>query len=102
METLVPQSNFGKVTTGQKVILRFEAYPWQEFGTLTGTIDYISPIPVDSGYYLAKIQLPEKLVTNHHKEIPFVEGLKAQSEIVTKDMRLAESLYYDLVKTIRK
>ncbi|MBX9448396.1 MAG: HlyD family secretion protein [Taibaiella sp.] len=102
METLVPQNNFGKVAAGQKVMLRFDAYPWQEFGTLMGTIGYISPIPVDSGYYLAKISLPEKLVTNYSREIPFVEGLMAQSEIVTKDMRLAESLYYDLVKTLRR
>lgn len=102
LETLVPQSNFGKVEIGQKVILKFNAYPWQEFGAVVGMIDYISPVPVDSGYYLAKIILPENLETNYKKEIPFIEGLVAQSEIVTKDLRLAESLYYDLVKTIKK
>lgn len=102
LETLVPQSNFGKVAIGQKVILKFDAYPWQEFGTVVGKIDYISPVPVDSGFYLAKVVLPNKLQTNYKKEIPFVEGLIAQSEIVTKDLRLAESLYYDLVKTIKK
>ncbi len=98
----MPQSNFGKVETGQKVILKFDAYPWQEFGAVIGTIDYISPVPVDSGYYLAKVVLPDNLKTNYKKEIPFIEGLQAQSEIVTKDLRLAESLYYDLVKTIKK
>lgn len=102
LETLVPQANFGKVAIGQKVILKFDAYPWQEFGTVVGKIDYISPVPVDSGFYLAKVILPNKLQTNYKKEIPFVEGLIAQSEIVTKDLRLAESLYYDLVKTIKK
>lgn len=102
LETLVPQANFGKVETGQKVILKFDAYPWQEFGAVAGKIEYISPIPIDSGYYLAKIMLPENLTTNYDKEIPFIEGLIAQSDIVTKDLRLAESLYYDLVKTIRK
>ncbi len=102
LETLVPQSNFGKVDTGQKVILKFDAYPWQEFGAVVGKIDYISPVPADSGYYLAKVVLPDNLETNYKKEIPFIEGLMAQSEIVTKDLRLAESLYYDLVKTIRK
>lgn len=102
LETLVPQSNFGKVTTEQKVILKFDAYPWQEFGAVVGKIEYISPVPVDSGYYLAKVILPENLKTNYKKEIPFIEGLVAQSEIVTKDLRLAESLYYDLVKTIKK
>ncbi len=100
LETFVPQSNFGKVTIGQKVILKFDAYPWQEFGAVLGKIDYISPVPVDSGYYLAKVVLPNNLETNYKKEIPFIEGLLAQSEIVTKDLRLAESLYYDLVKTI--
>ena len=102
LETLVPQANFGKVTIGQKVILKFNAYPWQEFGAVIGKIDYISPVPSDSGYYLAKVILPNNLETNYKKKIPFVEGLVAQSEIITKDLRLAENLYYDLVKTIKK
>ncbi|GEM63908.1 hemolysin [Sphingobacterium faecium NBRC 15299] len=102
LETLIPQNNFGKVELGQKVILKFEAYPWQQFGTVTGKIDYISPVPTDSGFYLAKVILPNNLETNYKKNIPFVEGLIAHSEIITKDLRLAESLYYDLIKTIKK
>ena len=102
LETLIPQNNFGKVEVGQKVVLKFNAYPWQEFGTVTGKVGYISPVPTDSGYYLAKVVLPNNLETNYKKNIPFVEGLIAQTEIITKDLRLAESLYYDLVKTIKK
>lgn len=102
LKMLIPQSNFGKVSIGQKVILKFDGYPWQEYGTVMGQINYISPVPVDSGYYLAKVILPNNLMTNYKKQIPFVEGLLAQSEIITKDLRLAESLYYDLVKTIKK
>ncbi|OJV52743.1 MAG: hypothetical protein BGO31_02995 [Bacteroidetes bacterium 43-16] len=102
LETLVPQANFGKVAIGQKVILKFDAYPWQEFGTVTGKVAYISPVPADSGYYLAKVILPNQLHTNYKKEIPFVEGLIAESAIVTRDLRLAESLYFDLLKTIKQ
>ncbi|MNJ95292.1 Hemolysin secretion protein D, plasmid [compost metagenome] len=102
LETLIPQVNFGKVTVGQKVIVKFDAYPWQEYGTIMGKIDYISPVPADSGYYLAKVVLPKNLKTNYNKEIPYVDGLIAQSEIITKDLRLAESLYFDLVKAINK
>lgn len=102
MEMLIPQSNFGKVASGQQVILKFDAYPWQEFGAVMGQIDYISAVPVDSGFYLAKVVLPNSLMTNYKKNIPYVEGLLAQTEIITKDLRLAESLYYDLVKTIKK
>lgn len=102
LQTLIPQNNFGKVAVGQKVILKFDAFPWQEFGTVTGKVAYISPVPTDSGYYLAKVILPNDLQTNYKKNIPFVEGLIAETEIITKDLRLAESLYYDLVKTIKK
>ncbi|OJV51008.1 MAG: hypothetical protein BGO31_11110 [Bacteroidetes bacterium 43-16] len=102
METLIPQNNFGKVEIGQKVILKFDAYPWQQFGTVTGKVEYISPVPTDSGFYLAKVILPNDLKTNYKKDIPFVEGLIANTEIITKDLRLAESLYYDLIKTIKK
>lgn len=102
LETLVPQVGFGKVDSGQQVLLRFDAYPWQEFGIVKGSISYISPVPADSGYYLAKVILPKGLQTNYNKTIPFKEGLRAQSEIVTKDLSLAENLYYSIIKQFRK
>ncbi|MEA9414322.1 HlyD family secretion protein [Flavobacterium sp. PL02] len=102
VESLVPQGNFGKVKEGQKVFLKFNAYPSHEYGKVTGKVEYISPIPADSGYYLVKVILPDHLKTNYNKEIPFIEGLTVQSDIVTKDMRLAESLYYDVIKQMKK
>lgn len=102
VETFIPQTNFGKVKKGQRVLLKFDAYPWQEFGVVVGHVEYISPIPVDSGYYLARVTLPNDLRSNYNKKIPFIEGLLAQSEIVTKDIRLAESFYYDLLKQVKK
>jgi multidrug resistance efflux pump len=101
-ESLVPQGNFGKVKEGQKVFLKFNAYPSQEYGKVIGSVEYISPIPIDNGYYLVKILLPKRLKTNYNKEIPFVEGLTMQADIVTNDMRLAESLYFDVIKQIKK
>lgn len=102
LETLVPQAGLGKVFPGQQVLLRFDAYPWQEFGIVQGSISYLSPVPADSGYYLAKVSLPQGLRTNYGKAIPFKEGLMAQSEIVTKELRLAENLYYNIMKQLRK
>jgi hypothetical protein len=97
LQTFIPQNNFGKVSKGQKVLLKFPAYSWQEYGSVTGVIDYISPIPSDSGY-LAKINLPKGLTTNHNKKILYREGLSAQAEIITKDIRLLQRLYYSITK----
>ncbi|WP_312746769.1 HlyD family efflux transporter periplasmic adaptor subunit [Sphingobacterium multivorum] len=96
-ETFIPQSNFGKVEIGQKALLRFPSYPYQEFGAVVGKVDFISKIGVDSGY-LSKIELPENLVTTYNKEINYKDGLVTNVEIVTKDMRLIERFYYNILK----
>lgn len=93
----LPQGNFGKVDTGQKVRLRFEAYPYQEFGSVEGRLVYISQVPSDSGF-LANIQLSHGLITDHGKSIQYRSGLKSQALIVTRDARLMERFYYNIAR----
>eukprot|EP01035_Chromulina_nebulosa_P064521 gene64521-88249_t len=69
-EMSIPQYNFGKVAVGQKVLLKFTAYPFQEFGSVYGNIEFISRIPTDSGY-LAKVALPNGLNINYKKEVQY-------------------------------
>lgn len=95
-ELTIPQSNFGKVKRGQTVLLKFPAYPYQEYGAVKGKIDFISHIPTDSGYK-AKVSLSQGLFTSQQKQIVFTEGLKANGEIITKDMRLLERFYYGIL-----
>lgn len=100
-EMKVPQSNFGKVKTGQKVLMKFSAYPYAEFGSVEGKVAFISQIATDSGY-LAKIDLPGGLTTNYNKPIQFREGLMANCEIITENMRLLERLYYNLYAQMKR
>jgi multidrug efflux pump subunit AcrA (membrane-fusion protein) len=100
-ELVIPQSNFGKVIVGQQVLLKFESYPFQEFGSVIGKIDFISRVPGEKGY-LAKVILTKGLTTTYKKQIQYRDGLSAVAEIVTQDMRLLERFYYNLVKQIRK
>ncbi|MCC6835556.1 MAG: HlyD family efflux transporter periplasmic adaptor subunit [Cytophagales bacterium] len=100
-EIVIPQSNFGKVSLGQKVLLKFESYPFQEFGSVIGKIEFVSRIPEEKGY-LAKVALTEGLTTNYKKEIQYRDGLSATAEIITKDMRLLERFYYTFLKQVQK
>ncbi len=100
-EIYIPQANFGKVKTGQNVLLKLPSYPFQEYGAVNGKIDFIGNISTDSGY-LAKVILPKGLHTNYGKQIQYREGLVAQAEIITQDLRLLQRLYYNLVKNFRK
>lgn len=97
----VPQTNFGKIAVGQKVILKFSSYSFQEFGTVKGRIDFVSNIPTDSGY-LAKVTLDNGLKTSSNYEIKYRDGLLANAEIVTKDMRLLQRFYNNLVEQLQK
>ncbi len=96
-EVYIPQTNFGKVQKGQLVLLKFPSYPFQEYGSVKGTIDFISNIATDSGY-LTKVNLTKGLITNYNKQVQYRDGLIAQGEIITKDMRLLERFYYNIVK----
>jgi multidrug efflux pump subunit AcrA (membrane-fusion protein) len=98
-QVVIPQGNFGKIAKGQKVLLKLPSYPYQEYGTVNATLDFINHIPTDSGYQ-ARIILTNGLITTFKKPIQFREGLQAQAEIITKDMRLLERFYYNLVKKI--
>lgn len=100
-ETFIPQENFGKVKKGEKVLLKFSSYPSQEFGSVTGELDFISAIPTDSGY-IAKIILPHGLKTNYGKQVQYREGLTANADIITKNMRLIERFYYNLRKQVQR
>ncbi len=100
-EIYIPQTNFGKVKTGQEVLLKFPSYPFQEYGSVNGKIDFISNINTDSGY-VAKVILPNGLSTSYKKQVQFRDGLQAQGEIITQDMRLLERFYYNIVKQVKK
>lgn len=98
-EIKLTQNNFGKVDTGMQVQLRFDSYPYQEVGFVKGTLNYISTITVDS-VFLGTIRLDNGLLTNQQRKIQYKSGLKAQAIIITKNMRLLQRLYYNLVKSI--
>lgn len=101
VEMLISQYNFGRVKKGQQVLLKFQAYPFEQYGSVVGTIDYINLTPSDSGY-LAKVQLPYGLITNYKKSLIYHNGLFAQADIITENMRLLERFYYNLVKQLKR
>jgi multidrug efflux pump subunit AcrA (membrane-fusion protein) len=98
---MIPQSNFGKIKTGQRVLLKLPSYPFQEFGAVEGKLDFVSNIPTDSGY-MARVTLPAGLITNYKKTVQYREGLLAQGEIITDDLRLSDRLINQLKSTFKK
>ena len=86
------------IASCRHINISFNFYP--AYGSVTGTIDFISNISTDSGY-LAKVILPNGLNTNYRKQIQFRDGLIAQGEIITANMRLLQRFYYNIIKQVQ-
>jgi multidrug efflux pump subunit AcrA (membrane-fusion protein) len=100
-EIVIPQANFGKVAVGQRVLFKFQSYPFQEYGSVIGRIEFISHIPDEKGY-LAKVNFINGLTTTYKKQVQYRDGLTANAEVITQDMRLLERFYYSVLKQIKR
>lgn len=100
-ELSVSQQSFGRVEEGQRVMVRFSGYPYHEFGSVYGVVEYFSEFPVRDSLFLAKVRFPDGLLTSYGHDIPPRNGMTGQAEIITQDMRLLERVYNNITKELR-
>ncbi len=85
----VPASGIGKVKAGQRVIIRLDGFPGNEFGVVKGLVKSISPV-THSGNYRVVVSMPDGLQTSYSQTIDARPGLQGNAEIITKDLRLID------------
>ncbi len=90
----IPSQNAGKVKVGQKVLIKLDNYPFQQFGALVGEISSISVSPDDEFNYLIYASLPMGTTTSYKREIPFNQELLGNAEIITEELSVAERLFF--------
>jgi len=96
----MPVYRSGKVKVGQKVNIRFENYPFMEFGMVTGYVEQISIVPADNTYTV-DVTFPDGLRTNYNVDLPFSQKMRGKAEIITQDTRLLERIIRPLRSLIQ-
>lgn len=96
----LPMQGSGKVQIGQKVHIRMDNYPDQEFGYVKGEVESISPVPTEDGVYIVEVTLPEGLRTNYGKTLPAVRELKGTADIILANRNVLERLLAPLRKIV--
>ncbi len=91
-KVLLPIAGSGKVKENQKVIIKFDSYPYTEFGSVRGRVVSKSLLPKDSKY-LVEISLDNGLMTSYKKELPFDQEMQGLSEIITEERRFIERIF---------
>lgn len=96
-ELKLGQFNSGKVKEGQQVQMKLKAYPYEQFGLVSASIEHISALPSDSAFHV-RIKLPSPLVTDMGEVITSQNGLTGTAEIITEDMTLLQRFFSELNK----
>ena len=91
----------GKVEEGQRVILRFDSFPYRQFGTVPGRVTGISRLGMvdddkDQMIYLLDVDLPEGLTTSYRVKLDFRQELRGDADIVTAERRLIQRMFDQL------
>lgn len=96
----LPLKGAGKVAVGQKVHIRFDNFPYMEFGFLQGVVRSISLMP-NNEIYVVEVELPQDMKTNYGIQLKFSQEMKGTAEIVMEDLRLIER-FFNPVKSVFK
>lgn len=92
----VSSQNTGKISMGQRVLIKLDNFPFQQFGTLRGVVGSISVSPDEEDNYLVYCSIPEGTKTSYKKQIKFEQELLGSAEIITEDLSVAERLFFKL------
>lgn len=91
---IVAPQNSGKIKVGQKVFVKLDNYPYQQYGMLLGEVASMSVATNEEGNYIVYVQLPNGTKTSHNKSFKFKQELLGQAEIVTEDLSVAARIFY--------
>ena len=95
----IPVRGLGKANVGQKVVLKLADYPYQEFGTVQGTVLSMAPSS-ELGKYRMLVSLPNGLQTSYQQTLICKSEMTGTAEIITEDLRLLERAFYGIRKLV--
>jgi HlyD family secretion protein len=90
----------GKVEAGQRVIIRFESYPYHEYGTVEGRVVRVSQLGYQADTrapemttYQVEVSMPKGLVTSYGRHLEFRQEMRGDVDVVTQDMRMLQRIF---------
>lgn len=100
-KAMLPVQGAGKVKPGQRVNVRINNFPDQEFGYLIGKVESISSVPTAEGFYVVEVDFPGGMETNYRKTLPITQQMLGSADIITDDLRLMERFFMPVKKVLK-
>jgi HlyD family secretion protein len=108
LKAQIPSKYSGFLQVGMPVKIKFDAYPYQEYGIVPGTVNWISPDSkmqqtaqgsVDN--YELEITIPKPYIQNGDKQIALRPGQTANAEVIVRQRRVID-MVLDPFKKLQK
>lgn len=92
----IPIQNSGKVKAGQKVLIKLDNYPYQEWGSLSGKVVTMSAVPKQGeAFYTVYIRV-DNLRTSFDKNVDFKQEMQGSAEIITEELSVLSRILYQI------
>ena len=105
---LVPSRAYGFVEAGQSTKLRFDAFPYQQFGLFDGEVTYTSryivlpgevemPVRVDIPVYQVEVAMASQQISAYGQSVPLQPGMTISADIVLEKRSLLSWLFEPII-----
>jgi hemolysin D len=82
---IVNENGLPKLAVSQRVRYFFDAFPYQRYGAVNGTLDWISPSAItttEGPHFIALASLDESAISRSGKKLPLRVGMRGDAHIV--------------------
>lgn len=97
----VASAGLGKIEPGDRVIIRLDAWPYKQYGSLKSEVQVISPLPVpgeeEGKTFELKMSLAAPILTTTGASILLKPQESGTARIITKERRILERLFDQLL-----
>ena len=116
----VPSRAIGFVRAGDKVVLRYQAYPYQKFGHAQGRVTFVArtalgrqelaglgnvfgeAAQLNEPVYLVRVQPEKQTVRAYGKELPLQAGMVLEADILHENRKIYEWVLEPLYSVVGK
>lgn len=97
---IVPAHNSGKIKNNQIVNIKFDNYPYMEYGMVKLQISnlQLKVSKGNKGYYEFFLPLPDPITTNYNKPLNYIPQMRGSAEIIIQNKKLLHKLLPYLLK----
>jgi len=105
-EVEIDAADIGSVTTGSTVRVKVEAFPFQRYGTLDGTLEVVSPdafrreAPAIGAYFRGLVGFESLALSGLGDAVRLTPGMTVTAEIHAGEQRLIAYISYPVIRVL--